>query len=67
MANSGIGSVAVSQRGKTHLAGVDLLAAEGVVVGTHLDGWALMRKTVGWRFKCCWEIEMRGFAGVTRC
>jgi hypothetical protein len=24
---------------ETHLARVDLLTAEGVVVGTHLDGW----------------------------
>lgn len=33
---------------ETHLAGVDLLTAEGVVVGTHLDGWRCA-DGVGWR------------------
>lgn len=31
----------------THLAGVDLLAAEGVVVGTHLDGGCADEVSVG--------------------
>lgn len=32
---------------KTHLAGVDLLAAERVVVGTHLDGGCADEVSVG--------------------
>lgn len=32
---------------RTHLAGVDLLAAEGVVVGTHLDGGCADEVSVG--------------------
>jgi hypothetical protein len=37
VAASGVDNVA-GRRGATHLARVDLLAAEGVVVGTHDDG-----------------------------
>lgn len=35
------------QNPRTHLAGVDLLAAEGVVVGTHLDGGCADGVSVG--------------------
>lgn len=45
---------------RTYLAGVDLLAAEGVVVGTHLDGGRCADGRLALR---CWsEIEIHGSA-----